>query len=324
MRRRLRQDRAATDPLLVIAAIAVSLVLLVGGSFTVGGVVSQAKHLNAQNDLNLLAVAEASALANGYGYQPFDSQGEKYLQETADTSFTLSDGGYMAAAVCPAGTGNGWWAAARAADGTVWVRTSETNQAFQTPAAGITLPSCVTLNWASDLVADVSVWTSATAHLNALTAIAGVSPTVDVADPAAGNHYAFDSTMNATTFIVSPNWAYHWYGLDDTSGNVSSLLTTFYSGYSNTVGLNDNGSGFTSDGSALSGADTLSVFGETYSGGRPTNLIDERFRSDRKCSHAHSGVKFSRIRRMGSIRSGGVPDRAHPRPKQQCPRVPPQ
>lgn len=37
LRNRARSERAATDPILVIAAIAVSLILLVGGGFAVSG-----------------------------------------------------------------------------------------------------------------------------------------------------------------------------------------------------------------------------------------------------------------------------------------------
>ncbi len=62
---RIRADEAATDPILVIAAIAVSLVLLVGGSFAVSGMINNAKDLNAKSDLNKVAVAEAAASAGG-------------------------------------------------------------------------------------------------------------------------------------------------------------------------------------------------------------------------------------------------------------------
>ncbi|WIE80882.1 hypothetical protein [Curtobacterium sp. MCSS17_016] len=67
MPRFLRHDRAATDPLLVIAAIAVSLVLLVGGSFAVAGVLNNARDLNAKNELEHVAVAEAAAIADSTG-----------------------------------------------------------------------------------------------------------------------------------------------------------------------------------------------------------------------------------------------------------------
>lgn len=59
------RDRGATDPLLVIAAIAVSLVLLVGGSFAVAGVLDNSRDLNAKSDLDKVATAEAASTAAG-------------------------------------------------------------------------------------------------------------------------------------------------------------------------------------------------------------------------------------------------------------------
>lgn len=65
MRNLFRSDRGATDPILVIAAIVVSLVLLVGGSFTVSGIVQSAKDSNAKTQLQLIAAAESAAKADG-------------------------------------------------------------------------------------------------------------------------------------------------------------------------------------------------------------------------------------------------------------------
>lgn len=67
MPRFLRHDRAATDPILVIAAIAVSLVLLVGGSFAVAGVLNNTRDLNAKADLDRVATAENAATAESTG-----------------------------------------------------------------------------------------------------------------------------------------------------------------------------------------------------------------------------------------------------------------
>ncbi|WIB65666.1 hypothetical protein [Curtobacterium sp. MCBD17_040] len=65
---RLRSDEAATDPILVIAAIAVSLILLVGGSFAVAGMISNGRNLNAKGDLSRVATAEAAAQTNAGTY----------------------------------------------------------------------------------------------------------------------------------------------------------------------------------------------------------------------------------------------------------------
>ncbi|WIB65905.1 hypothetical protein [Curtobacterium sp. MCBD17_040] len=68
MRRLFHMDRAATDPILVIAAIAVSLVLLVGGSFAVAGLISNGKNLNAKKDLAAVVSAEEAWQADDGGY----------------------------------------------------------------------------------------------------------------------------------------------------------------------------------------------------------------------------------------------------------------
>ena len=65
VRRFFRSDRAATDPILVIAAIAVSLTLLVGGSFTVAALIGNAQDLNAQKDLGNIVTAQAAREADG-------------------------------------------------------------------------------------------------------------------------------------------------------------------------------------------------------------------------------------------------------------------
>lgn len=68
MRRHFRADRAATDPILVIAAIAVSLVLLVGGGFAVSGLIGNAQASNAQQDLGRVVAAEQALQAAGSSY----------------------------------------------------------------------------------------------------------------------------------------------------------------------------------------------------------------------------------------------------------------
>lgn len=58
-----RTDNGATDPILVIAAIAVSLILLVSGSFAVAKLIDNGKDLNAKDDLHKVAVAETATRA---------------------------------------------------------------------------------------------------------------------------------------------------------------------------------------------------------------------------------------------------------------------
>ena len=55
--RALREERGATDPILIIAGIAITLILLVGGSFAVAGFMNNAKDMNAKSDIDRIAVA---------------------------------------------------------------------------------------------------------------------------------------------------------------------------------------------------------------------------------------------------------------------------
>jgi hypothetical protein len=62
VRRFLHADRAATDPILVIGAITVSLVLLTAGTFTVKGFQDKAADTAAKTNLSSVALAEAATL----------------------------------------------------------------------------------------------------------------------------------------------------------------------------------------------------------------------------------------------------------------------
>ncbi|WIB65629.1 hypothetical protein [Curtobacterium sp. MCBD17_040] len=118
-----RSDRAATDPILVIAAIAVSLVLLVGGSFAVAGMINNGKDLNAKGDLDKAATAESAYSADATSsvtYIPYlsgsASAGLNYnlaatggstagtALEKADVGFTPTAGDKLAVATDAGGT----------------------------------------------------------------------------------------------------------------------------------------------------------------------------------------------------------------------------
>jgi hypothetical protein len=62
VRRFLRADRAATDPILVIGAITVSLVLLTAGTYTLQGMQLQAADTAAKANLSSVSLAEAATL----------------------------------------------------------------------------------------------------------------------------------------------------------------------------------------------------------------------------------------------------------------------
>lgn len=55
--RGLRDERGATDPVLIIAGIAITLILLVGGTFAVGGFMANAQNLNTKSDMDRVRTA---------------------------------------------------------------------------------------------------------------------------------------------------------------------------------------------------------------------------------------------------------------------------
>ncbi|WIB65857.1 hypothetical protein [Curtobacterium sp. MCBD17_040] len=166
VRRFFRSDRAATDPVLVIAAIAVSLILLVGGSFTVTAAIRNGRNLNAQRDLQAVAVAESAELTDNDDYVGYDSVSDPSLEHAA-VGFTPTAGDYVTAAVCGSGANAAWIAAARSTSAAVYVASS----AHPSPStdAGIPVGACFS---SDDLPALASAAASA-AHT-----AAAVGPTV--------------------------------------------------------------------------------------------------------------------------------------------------
>jgi hypothetical protein len=139
-----RHDAGATDPILVIAAIAVSLVLLVGGTFAVSGMLSNAKDLNAKGDLDKIATSEAAVAsgggdgtAGGNAYLSWavaadgtitgdtDSSG-KYLHQAA-VGFTPTTGVTEKVAV----NKTAWVAGVLSATGAKFYRSSQSSRIYQ-------------------------------------------------------------------------------------------------------------------------------------------------------------------------------------------------
>lgn len=136
MHRFFRSDRAATDPILVIAAIAVSLVLLVGGSFTVSALIANGKDHNARQDLTSLVTSmragfleqDISNYAGGginlrdgttaYGYSPTAaktaSSVSASLSDTTTETATAMCGSSWTVFV-RSGTGSWFWQNSRSA-----------------------------------------------------------------------------------------------------------------------------------------------------------------------------------------------------------------
>lgn len=85
MGRFIKDDRGATDPVVIIAGIAITLILLVGGRFAVAGFMNNARDLNAKGDLDRVATAQTAAMAASDAYQP-SAAGPRIMSGKANKS----------------------------------------------------------------------------------------------------------------------------------------------------------------------------------------------------------------------------------------------
>ena len=135
----LSRDSGATDPILIIAGIAITLILLVGGTFAVSGFINNAKDLNAKADLDRVATAQTAAMAATDTYRP-SAAGPRIMEGKLDASlatggigFVPSDGTTVVVAVGE----TGWAALAESSSGASFLRTSESNATIKVDAADI-------------------------------------------------------------------------------------------------------------------------------------------------------------------------------------------
>lgn len=135
-RNELRSEHGATDPLLIIAGITITLVLLIGGTFLISEVTSNAKDMNAASDLDKIAVAEAGVYAQSDGYLAYGSFTNKALED-ASIGFRPTDGASVVVSLTPANAG---WAAASLSQSNaapIFIRTSESNKTLKYTNAGV-------------------------------------------------------------------------------------------------------------------------------------------------------------------------------------------
>ncbi len=130
---RLREERGATDPILIIAGIAITLILLVGGSFAISGFIANANNLNAKGDLDRIATAQAAYIAEKDSYAgvgrnvPGAATATPFTQDSALTALRTSSIGFTPTANVPIrlfATANGWVAMTKSTSGPKYVRTS--------------------------------------------------------------------------------------------------------------------------------------------------------------------------------------------------------
>jgi hypothetical protein len=138
---RLREERGATDPILIIAGIAITLILLVGGSFAISGFIANAHNLNAQGDLERIATAQSAYLAQNDGFGalrvgPNVGTQNTQLQQGA-LGFTPTDGNSTIVRTAPAG----WTAVTKSGSGAIYMRSSLSSDAFQASGGMVTDPA---------------------------------------------------------------------------------------------------------------------------------------------------------------------------------------
>ncbi|WIB65906.1 hypothetical protein [Curtobacterium sp. MCBD17_040] len=150
MRRFFRTDRGATDPILVIATIAVSLILLLGGTVAAASLKNSANITAATNDLNTVALAEAS-WNTAYGtFISYSDLGDTTLEHGTVTLHPLFHT-VVNAGAC------GWVAAAVVPGGPILIRTSATSAVAPAPAPTLTIPSCFPSNAITDVVSSAQI-----------------------------------------------------------------------------------------------------------------------------------------------------------------------
>ena len=130
---RLRGDRGATDPMLAIGAVVLTLILVLGGTFLITNMVTSGRNLNATTDLDKIAVAESGYFTSNdafAAYGSFDKNAPSAPLEDSSIGFRPTSGASVVAIVAGL-TGAAEWAAASesAANGNpVFIRTSESNR----------------------------------------------------------------------------------------------------------------------------------------------------------------------------------------------------
>ncbi len=132
---RLREERGATDPILIIAGIAITLILLVGGSFAISGFIANANNLNAKGDLDRIATAQAAHLAETDSYANLrlnivNPGTTNDALTRSSLGFTATDGNPVIASAFGSGQDQEWVALTKSASGEVYARFSTSSEIF--------------------------------------------------------------------------------------------------------------------------------------------------------------------------------------------------
>ena len=195
-KRRFRRERGATDPILVVAGIAITLVLLLGGTFAVTGLVRNAQDLNAKQDLDRVVSAQAAVMTAKETYMP-TAVGPKVLSSRINKSLLTEQLGVSPGeqnTLVVAASGKGWAAMAQSASGATFLRTSSSNDIVEVNVSKIR-------DDFSLITADGTVITDTPA--GSATSVAAAGP-------------AIRFPAGLSTYAMAWNWVDALYGLDKT------------------------------------------------------------------------------------------------------------
>lgn len=124
---KLRRDDGSTDPVLLVSAIAVTLILILGGVFAISGFTKNAQDLNAKADLDRVTSSQAAVIIAAEKYLP-SALGPRVLPEKLDKTLASADVGFVAGkdnTLVIAVGATGWAAMVESASGATFLRTSE-------------------------------------------------------------------------------------------------------------------------------------------------------------------------------------------------------
>lgn len=139
----LRAEQGATDPMLVLASIILTLILVVGGTFMITNIVTSGHNLNAQNDLNKVAVAEASyyTVMDNDAFVAYGSFGVFASKDLEDNivGFRPTEGSSLIVMISDLPAGTDWAAASesQATDNPIFIRTNASNKTIKLGGANI-------------------------------------------------------------------------------------------------------------------------------------------------------------------------------------------
>lgn len=141
----IRSERGASDPMLIIAGISITLALLIGGTFLITQATDNAKDLNATSDLDKVSVAEASVYGQNDGFVAYGSFGvaSNTSLESTGLGFRPTEGASIVVLLNPGSSTAAWAGASQslASGGTIFIRTSESNVTLKYDNSGAYLSS---------------------------------------------------------------------------------------------------------------------------------------------------------------------------------------